>query len=78
MTGVRYPRELVGSPAHERLLTHLGVEIIDTFDAELEDYARAWLLDIEQVNPPCGRAGYVATAAVRRALDRIDKRKAAA
>jgi hypothetical protein len=73
--GVRFPRSMLANEASERLLRFLGVTIVDDCDAELEDYARAWLVDVEHVNPP--RHGYVPAAAVRRALQRIDERRAA-
>jgi len=60
---------MLAGPANERLLEMLGVEIVDDRDAELEDFARAWLAML----PAAGhhnRADSPATKAVRRALER--------
>jgi hypothetical protein len=58
---------MLNSPANERLLESFGVEIVDDRDCELEDYARAWLAQVDGHDwgkePP-------ATKAVRRALER--------
>jgi hypothetical protein len=57
--GMRFPRSMLAGPANERLLR----------DAELEDFARAWLAML----PAAGhhnRADSPATSAVRRALER--------
>jgi hypothetical protein len=59
--------------AAERLLVYLGVEIVDDCDAELEEFARAWLATM-----PVIKDESPATQAVRRALHRLDKERAAA
>jgi hypothetical protein len=41
--GTRFPRSMLPSEAAERLLTLLGVQIVDDVDAELAEIARAWL-----------------------------------
>jgi hypothetical protein len=67
--GMRFPRSMLAGPANERLLEMLGVEIVNDRDAELEDFARAWLAML----PAAGhhnRADSPATSAVRRALER--------
>lgn len=74
-TGTRFPRSMLNGPANERLLRTLGVEIVDEWDAELEDYARAWLLTVPRKGgtPETRRAA----RRVREALARIDERRAA-
>jgi hypothetical protein len=74
--GMRFPRSMLAGPANERLLELLGVEIVSDRDCELEDYARAWLAQMpatEHRNPN----DVPATTAVRRALERIDRKQAA-
>jgi hypothetical protein len=71
--GMRFPRSMLNGPANERLLEYLGVLIVDDCDAELEDYARAWL-----ASTPFVAREPIATTAVRRALERIDRERAAA
>jgi hypothetical protein len=44
--GLRFPRSMLNGPANARLLEALGVEIVDEWDAELEDFARGWLLTV--------------------------------
>lgn len=72
-SGMRFPRSMLASAANERLLVALGVTIIDDCDAELADYARAWVATAKH--------GDVDSAArirrVREALKRHDERRAA-
>jgi hypothetical protein len=79
--GIRFPRSMLNGPANERLLVSLGVEIVEDCDAELEDYARAWLAQTDAAAAPvrdrAHRNDSIATKAVRRALKRIDRRRAA-
>jgi hypothetical protein len=75
-TGMRFPRSMLAGPANERLLEMLGVEIVSDRDCELEDYAWAWLAQMPQTehrNPN----DVPATSVVRRALERIDQKRAA-
>ncbi len=58
--------------AAERLLIYLGVELVDDQDAELEEFARAWLATM-----PVIKDQSPATQAVRRALARLDESRAA-
>lgn len=85
--GFRFPRSMLNGPANARLLEALGVEIVSDRDCELEDYARAWLSQMDGVNEPRrghgergsgSPAGHIATEAVRRVLRRIDRERAAA
>lgn len=76
LAGVRFPRSMLNSPANERLLLFLGVEIVDDVDAELEDYARAWLATAPR-GAAADRRDQPVTRAVREALKRIDERRAA-
>lgn len=75
LRGTRFPRSMLNSPANERLLRSLGVEIVEDCDAELADYARCWLRMVE--NTDWGKTS-PATGMVRRALARQAARKAAA
>jgi hypothetical protein len=73
--GMRFPRSMLANPASERLLESLGVEIVSDRDCELEDYARAWLAQMDATNEPVRERGgnppgRIATEAVRRALER--------
>ena len=73
MRDVRFPRSMLNGPANERLLRFLGVQIVDDCDAELEDFARSWLLKVDtrdKKNAP-------AVTAVVEALERMDVRRAA-
>jgi len=63
---------MLANEASERLLRFLGVEIVDDCDAELEDYARAWLASMPTIKDWSPSA-----VAVRDALERIDERRAA-
>ena len=72
-SGMRFPRSMLNSPANERLLESLGVEIVSDRDCELEDYARAWLAMVERTD--WGRF-HPATKAVERALAAADRRAA--
>jgi hypothetical protein len=65
---------MLNSPANERLLDSLGVEIVSDRDCELEDYARAWLA---QVDGHDWGKDHPATRAVSRALAASDARRAA-
>ena len=74
--GTRFPRSMIPHAAAERLLVSLGVEIVDDCDAELEDFARAWLAML----PPTREHNpdhVPAKGAVERALRRLDERRAA-
>ena len=72
LAGIRFPRSMLNGPANERLLVSLGVEIVDDLDAELEDYARAWLagVDTRDRDAPAVRA-------VVEALKAAERRRAA-
>ena len=70
---LRYPRSMVASPAHERLLQTIGVQLVDDLDVELADYARAWLADVHFER----RDGNGARKLVEEALARYDERRAA-
>jgi hypothetical protein len=74
--GLRFPRSMLNGPANARLLEALGVEIVDEWDAELEDFARGWLLTV----PRKGGSPETRQAArrVREALERIGGERAAA
>ena len=74
LDGVRFPRSMLNSPANERLLKFLGVELVDDCDAELEDYARAWLAGVDTRD----KRNAPAVTAVVRALDRMTARRQAA
>jgi hypothetical protein len=74
--GMRFPRSMLAGPANERLLEMLGVEIVDDRDAELEDFARAWLAML----PAAGhhnRSDSPSTSAVGEGLERSAARRAA-
>lgn len=76
LSGMRFPRSMLNSPANERLLESLGVVIVNDRDAELEDYARAWLAML----PPTenhNRNDVPAKGAVQQALRRFDESRAA-
>lgn len=77
MNDVRFPRSMIANEASERLLQFLGVRIVDDCDAELEDFARAWLATTPQRNR-AHRADLPATEAVVAALARMDERRRAA
>jgi hypothetical protein len=75
---VRFPRSMLNSPANERLLRLLGVRIVDDCDAELEDYARAWLATQPPRDRSSGRSDDLAISAVKDALERLDAKRRAA
>jgi hypothetical protein len=72
VNGVRFPRSMLAHEAAERLLVMLGVEIVDDCDAELEDYARAWLSTVS-----VGMRDAPSSRMVRDALAAMDERRAA-
>jgi hypothetical protein len=76
LAGMRFPRSMLAGPANERLLEMLGVEIVNDRDAELEDYARAWLAMLPPIKT--GNPDNVPSkGAVQRALKRLDEKRAA-
>jgi hypothetical protein len=70
--GIRFPRSMLTGPANERLLVFLGVEIVDDLDRDLEAAAREWLATM-----PVIKDHSPSVVAVRKALERIDERRAA-
>lgn len=71
--GARFPRSMCATPAHERLLALLGVRLVDDVDAELADYALAWLATAKQGNAESAAA----IRKVREELERYERRAAA-
>lgn len=68
----RFPRVLIRSDSHRRLLELIGVTIVDDLDDELAAAARQWLETVPTVGgDPDVRA---AARAVRAALDMYDRR----
>lgn len=63
---------MLANEASGRLLAFLGVELVDECDRDLEAAARAWLAAMPVISNESP-----STVTVRRALERIDERRAA-
>ncbi len=68
--GIRFPRSMLASPANERLLVFLGVEIVEE-TADLEQAARDWLAGCDKTDDASPATRHVVAA-----LERSERRAA--